>query len=100
MARGSINVGGGIGGVYTATITTTWVGASVPYTQTITVNNITANDMPIITAVYSSNNETAKLEKIAWDYISKIETGDNSITCTCFETKPKTAINIQIKVVY
>jgi len=81
----------------TTTITTTWAGSVAPYTQTITVSGVTSNDKPVISPIYSTTNATAILEKTAWNLISKIETGANSITVTCFEKKPVTAINIQIK---
>lgn len=83
--------------IKTATITTTWTGISAPYTQTITVTGVTSNDKPIISPVYSGDNATAILQKEAWNMIGKIQTGANSITCTCFEDKPITAIPIQIK---
>lgn len=81
----------------TATITTTWTGSTPPFTQTITVTGITANDKPIISPVYSATLATALLEKEAWNLIGKIETAANSIVVTCFEDKPVTAVNIQIK---
>jgi len=83
--------------IKTATITTTWVGSSAPYTQEVTVAGITADDEPIISPVYSATLATALLEKEAWNQIGKIETGTNKITITCFEDKPITAIPIQIK---
>lgn len=95
---GNINAAGLIrSAVKTATITTTWTGTVAPYTQTIAVTGITVNDNPIVTPIYNATLATALLEKEAWNMISKIETGANSITVTCFETKPTTAINIQIK---
>lgn len=83
--------------VKTATITTTWAGSSAPFTQTITVTGLTANDRPVISPVYSATLATALLEKEAWNLIGKIETAANGIVVTCFEDKPVTAVNIQIK---
>lgn len=85
--------------IYTATITTTWTGASAPYTQAVTVTGILATDVPEIIPVYSATNATAVLEKTAWASISKADTSANTITFTCFEDKPTQAINIKIKVV-
>lgn len=85
--------------VYTATLTTTWDGTSAPYTQDITVVGITSSDTPIISPVYSTNNATAILQKEAWSLIGKAVTNTDTITFTCFEEKPVTAIPIQIKVV-
>jgi hypothetical protein len=84
-------------GVKTATITTTWTGASAPFTQVVSVAGITANDEPIITPVYSATNATAILERTAWNLIGSAVTGAGTITFTCFETKPVTALTIQIK---
>lgn len=82
-----------------ATIPTNWSGSSAPYTQSISVNGILSTDTPHITPVYSSTLETALLEKEAWAMISKAETSDGTITFTCFEEKPTTAISIQIEVI-
>ena len=82
---------------WTATITTMWSGSG-PYTQSMAVSGILASDMPHITPVYSFDNATALAQKEAWSCISKAVTADNSITFTCFEDKPTTAIPIQIEV--
>lgn len=81
----------------TSTITTSWTGTSAPFTQTIAISGITSSDKPVISPVFSTTLATAILQKEAWNQISKIETGLNSITVTCFEDKPVTAIPIQIK---
>ena len=83
---------------WTATITTTWSGSG-PYTQSVTVSGILASDMPHIMPVYSSGNATALAQKEAWACVSKAVTAANSITFTCFEDKPTTAISIQIEVI-
>ena len=82
---------------WTATIATTWAGSG-PYTQSVTVSGILASDMPHIMPVYSSDNATALAQKEAWACMSKAVTAANSITFSCFEDKPTTAIPIQIEV--
>ena len=84
---------------YTGTITTTWTGSSAPYTQAVTVSGILATDCPHITPVYSSTLSTALAQKEAWSMVSKAETSANTVTFTCFEEKPTTAIPIQIEVI-
>ena len=81
-----------------ATIPTNWSGSSAPYTQSISVTGILSTDAPHITPVYSSTLETALMEKDAWAMVSKAETSDGTVTFTCFEDKPTTAISIQIEV--
>lgn len=83
--------------VKTATITTTWTGASAPYTQVITVAGMTANDRPMISPVYDAALATAIAQKEAWNMVSKITTQAGSMVVTCFEEKPTVAIPIQIK---
>lgn len=85
--------------VYTATISTTWSGTSAPFTKSVYISGITANDNPHITPVYSTTNATAILQKTAWGLIGKGITGTNIITFTCFETKPTTAIPIKVEVI-
>lgn len=84
---------------YTATVSTSWTGTSAPFTQSIPVSGITSTDNPIIFPIYNSNNNTAITEQETWLTIGKITTANNSITVTCFEEKPTTALNIQLKVV-
>ena len=84
--------------VYTAVIGTEWNGEEAPYTLTIDVPGILASDTPHITAVYSADIETVLAQQEAWANISDAETGDGTITFTCFENKPEMAIPIQIEV--
>jgi len=84
-------------GIKTVTLSTAWSGTSAPYTQVVTVSGVTANDEPIISPIYSSTLATALLEKDAWSMVNKAVTGTDSITFTCFEDKPVTAITVQVK---
>lgn len=83
---------------WTATITTTWSGSD-PYTQSVAVSGILESDLPHITPVYSSDNDTALAQKEAWSCVSNAVTAANAITFSCFEDKPATAIPIQIEVI-
>lgn len=84
---------------YTATLSTTWTGSAAPYTQTVTVTGVLATDNPVISPVLSSTPATAIAQLEAWGYVGRITTAANSITAYCYDTKPATAIPIQIKVV-
>ena len=75
-----------------------WTGSDAPYTQVINVTGVTKDDNPHVTPVYSSTLETAKAEKEAWDMVTKGESGNGTITFSCFEEKPEVAIPIQIEV--
>lgn len=91
--------GKAITNTYTATLSTSWSGSSAPYTQTVTVSGITSSDTPIVDVVLSTTTSTALSQLEAWGCVSKITTSTNSITATCLEDKPTTAIPIQLKVV-
>ena len=96
-----VSGGGGSSSVtYTAEIGTNWVAAETgEYTQTVVVNGILATDNPIVDVVLDTAKNTALSQLEAWSLISKIETSNGSITVTCLEEAPTTAILIQIKVV-
>lgn len=84
---------------YTATLTTANWSASAPYTQTVTVTGVLATDNPVISPVLSSTTATAIAQLEAWGYVGRVTTTANSIIAYCYDTKPTTAIPIQIKVV-
>lgn len=85
--------------VYLATIHDDWTNTQGFYTQTIAVDGILATDRPHITPVYSTEVSIANMQKETWDAISKAETGDGTITFTCFEDIPEAAITVQIEVI-
>lgn len=84
---------------YSAVLNTTWSGDSAPYTQTVNINGILSTDTPHITPVYSNNTATAKLEQMAWFFVSKAVAGDNYILFTCFDDKPTQELTLQIEVI-
>lgn len=84
---------------YTATISTTWTGSAAPYTQSVSVRGLLATDTPHVTPVFSDTLATAIAQKEAWGMVSEADAGTNTITFTCFEDKPTTAIPIQIEVI-
>lgn len=76
-----------------------WVGASAPYTQTISVAGLTSSLNPVIDVVISSTVLTGLEEQKQWGYITKATTGTNSITLSCYKDKPTIDLNIIIEVV-
>ena len=84
--------------VFTASIAAgSWSGSG-PYTQSVSISGILATDMPHISPVYSDTLATALAQQEAWSLVSKAVTANGSITFTCFEEKPVTAIPIQVEV--
>lgn len=76
-----------------------WIGSTAPYTQTVNVTGIKAKDKPILDISVSSVVATGILEVKNFAYISKAETGNGTITFSCYEHKPTVDMTINIKVV-
>lgn len=81
---------------YSANITTTWTGSAAPYTQTITVSGISANDNPVVDLVPSGTYATAQAQMADYGKIYKITTAHNSITVYA-TGKTDVALPIQLK---
>jgi hypothetical protein len=83
---------------FTAAVTTTWTGTdSTGYSQDVVVTGLLATDTPIIDIVFSSTLATAKLEAEAYACVSKATTADDTLSLLCFDFKPVTAFNLQLK---
>ena len=76
-----------------------WIGNSAPYSQRITINGLTSELTPVIDVILSNIIETALNEEKQWGYITKAETGSNSITLYCYKTKPTIDLNFIMKVI-
>lgn len=80
---------------YTATLSSSsWVGDSAPYNQTVNISGILSTDNPIVDV---SNPTQNMLDN--WSYVSKIETFNDYIIATCFSDKPSSSIDIKLMVV-
>lgn len=82
---------------YDATISTTWTGDSAPYSQTITVEGIIADDRPKVDVVMSGVYATDQTRLDEFDKIYRIVTAGDSITVYAHE-KTTAAIPIQLEV--
>lgn len=76
-------------------LSTGWVGASAPYTQTINIEGMTADINPHVSLNQSSNYETAMSEIQEFSKIYKGESGAGTIT---FYAMSPTGINLSLKV--
>lgn len=86
---------------FTGTLTVEdWIGDTVPYIQTITMENITSDVVADFGIVITKDNvEIALEEKKQWGYITSVETVDGGVKFYCFENKPTIALNYQMRVV-
>ena len=83
----------------TCTFLATGWSDTVPYTQTVTVEDITESFNPRIDIIISDNVVTGKKEEIAFSYVTKVTTGNGILTAYCYETKPDVDLNIMIEVI-
>lgn len=81
-----------------ATLTADGWSGSVPYTQTVSVENMTAEINPIVDLVVSDNVVTGKKEELNYSYITRMTTDSGTLTAYCYETKPSVDLNIMIEV--
>jgi hypothetical protein len=89
---------GSVAEKYTATITTTWTGSAAPYSQSITVTGITADDKPVVDLVFSGTYATDQARLKDWGKIYRIVTAANSITVYATD-KTSVELPIQLQVV-
>lgn len=82
---------------YSATLLSSgWVGASAPYTQTVNVTGILSTDNTLANIVLSSDTTTAQSQLTNWAYVSKMETSNGSVAATCFDSKPSIDLNVSL----
>ena len=75
-----------------------WTGSSAPYIQTVTAEDILAEDNPHYTVVYSDVQSEQIEEKESFACIDDLTTEKGKVSFTCFEDKPLVDLNIQMEV--
>lgn len=85
---------------YNVTLTASaWIASdNGGYTQSISVEDITVDDCPHWSIVYSDDHATRMLEKEAFALVDELTTSDGSVTFICFEDAPEVDIQIQMEV--
>ncbi|MFT4107749.1 MAG: hypothetical protein QM657_18505 [Lacrimispora sp.] len=85
--------------VKTVTLPASGWSSSAPYTQTVSVPDITESDRPIV-SLYLPDGITAaavKLQSKAYGCVDRAVTGTGSITVYCYNKKPAADFQIQMK---
>lgn len=75
-----------------------WSG-TVPYTQTVSVSGVTAEDIPVIGIRIADGTTAAnvKLQNKAWGCVDRAVTGDGTITFYCYNKKPAADFSVLVK---
>ncbi len=82
---------------YTVTLLSSgWTGSSAPYTQTVSVSGILSTDKAFADVALSDDTSTAQNQLTNWAYVSKMVTSNDSITATCFDSKPSIDLNVSL----
>lgn len=85
--------------VYTGTLSAdSWIGDIAPYTQTVTMADIDETSRPYLYPVLSDVVETGLEQQKQWGYITKAVTSADTITFSCYKTKPTIDINFEAEV--
>lgn len=82
----------------TVLIPTSGWSSAAPFTQTVSVPGIKAEDDPHIAPLYSSDQETRIKEKLAFCYLDDVQTSADQMTLICFENKPEVSFTIKLEV--
>lgn len=84
----------------TATFTSSGWTTTAPYTQSVTITGLTADDTPIIDFDYSSaTTENYTNLQDNYNKVLRFTSGTNSITAYCYDSVPTIDVKIKIKVV-
>lgn len=77
------------------TLPVSWSGTG-PWTQALAIQGILESDTVIIDVELSGTVANKRLQTTAWGCVSQIDVTDNTITATCIDNAPTTAIPIHI----
>lgn len=88
--------------VYTATFPVAgWVGDTAPYTQTVTVEGLSASHNPMADISLSDDDtsDTANAKISAFNLIDRLVTGDNTLVAYCYSDAPEVEITVRLAVI-
>ena len=85
--------------VTTAVLLDSGWSSEAPYTQTVSVATMTANDTPHIGLIMSDDIDTALEQLEAWGMVCKAVSVGGGIVFTCFEDKPEISLTVQIEAI-
>ena len=73
--------------------------AAAPYTQTVAVAGVTAEDSPVIGILIADGATAAdvKAQNKAWSCVDRAVTGDGTITFYCYNKKPEVDFSVLAK---
>ena len=97
IAEGKVDINTDCAVLY-ATLPASGWSNTAPYTQTVAVTSISADNMPIVDLKYSDTEDNWDSEEKAFACLTKITTANGSITAVCRKEKPTVDFTIQMRV--
>lgn len=94
---GTIEVNADCAVLYATFLTDNWTDTA-PYSQTVVVEGITENHVPLVDISYSEDTSLWEDEEKNYSYLTKIETNNGTITATCLKNKPENNFSIKLKI--
>lgn len=96
-AESSIEINADCAILYATFLASGW-SETAPYTQTVLVNGINENNVPIVDISYSEDSSLWKNEYQSFSNLTKIETINGSIIGTCLNSKPIYDFTVKLKI--
>ena len=94
---GTVEVNADCAVLYATFLADSW-SSEAPYTQTVTVEGITENHVPIVDISYSKDTSLWEDEEKNYSYLTKVETNDGTITAICLKDRPENNFSIKLKI--
>lgn len=94
---GTVEVNADCAVLYATFLTDNWTDTA-PYSQTVVVEGITENHVPLVDISYSEDTSLWEDEEKNYSYLTKIETNNGTITATCLKNKPENNFSIKLKI--
>lgn len=97
LAEGTVEINADCAVLY-ATFTADGWSDTAPYTQTVVVNNIAADNTPIVDISYSADTSLWDSERKAYNCLTKMETIDGGIVAYCLDSKPESDFTVKLRI--
>lgn len=94
---GTVEVNADCAVLYATFLVDNWTDTA-PYSQTVTVEGITENHVPIVDISYSEDTSLWEDEEKNYSYLTKVETNNGTITAICLKNRPENNFSIKLKI--
>ena len=96
-AEGSVEINADCAVLYATFLANNW-SETAPYTQTIVINTVQQDNVPIIDIFLSEDSSLWKAEIDAYHFLTKVETINEGIIGYCLNYKPEVDFTIKLKI--